>query len=177
MKNLFYVGTLALFPLILLPQGALAQYDDTPRSADQLVIDVDRAEALFQEAFRLSADNQNWNEAAEKYVESARLRPYGDLQAFVALNRAGQIFSHLGKEVAARRAFAAAGVRALETGMIYEAAMAYANAAELAQQDQRDNDRRWSSNFLVIAHRLSEAPVLSDVQRNKVRQRLGLDRS
>lgn len=176
MNNLFYAGTFAMGTLVLVPHAALAQNGDTPRSAEQLVIDVDRAETLFQEAFRLSADNQNWNKAAEKYVESARLRPYGDLQAYVALNRAGQIFSHLGKEVAARRAFAAAGVRALETGQIYEAAVAYANAAELAQQDRRNNNRR-ASNYLVIAHRLSEAPMLSDEQRKRVHRRLGLDRS
>lgn len=176
MKGIFCVGTFALGAFVLVPHAALAQNGDTPRSGEELVIDVDRAETMFQEAFRLSADNQNWNEAAGRYVESARLRPYGDLQAYMALNRAGQIFSHLGKEVTARRAFAAAGIRALETGLIYEAAVAYANAAELAQQDRRDNNRR-ASNYPVIAHRLSEAPVLSDEQRKKVQGRLGLDRS
>lgn len=171
MKHLLTVGALALCTLILVPDAILAQNGDGPRSAEQLVIDVDRSDRMFDQAFRMAADNRNWNEAAERYVESARLRPYGDLKAYVALSRAGQIYDHLDKKRAARRAFAAAAVRALETGQVYEAAMAFANAADLAQQDRRD--ARLVLDYARMAYRLSEAPALSDEQRKRLRHRMG----
>lgn len=172
MKHLFYAGTFTLcaFLLVLVPDAVLAQEASGPRTSEQLVIDVDRSDRMYREAFRMETNNQNWEKAADRYVESARLRPYGDLKAYVALNRAGQVYSHLGNERAARRAFAAAGVRALETGQVYEAAMAFANAAELAGQDRRDG--RYVLNYLRMAHRLSEAPSLTEEQRTQIRNRL-----
>lgn len=53
---------------------------------------------MFEEAFRLAADNQDRAEAARRYVESARLRPCGDLKVHGALYRAGEIYDHLGKK-------------------------------------------------------------------------------
>lgn len=177
LKHFLYGGTFALCAL-LLPDAALAQQQANgtqqasgPRTTGQLVIDVDRSDRMYREAFRLEADNRNWTRAAERYVESARLRPYGDLKAYVALNRAGIIFVHTGDERAARRAFAAAGVRALETGQVYEAAMAFASAAELAGQDRRDG--RLVLDYARMAHRLSEAPSLSEEQRQRIRDRMG----
>lgn len=171
MRHLRYAGALALCAFLLIPQAVLAQQGDGPRTAEQLVIDVDRSDVMHQEAFQMEADNQNLNRAAKRYVESAQLRPYGDLKAYIALNRAGQMFSHAGKTRDARRAFANAGIRALETGHVYEAAMAYANAAELAQKDRRDRQR--VLDYANTAYRLSEAPALTDHQRKQIQNRLG----
>lgn len=171
MRHLLNAGAFALCAVLLVPNAVLAQNGDVPRTVDQLVIDVDRSDVMHQEAFQMEADNQNWNEAAERYVESAQLRPYGDLQAYVALNRAGKMFSHAGKTRDARRAFADAGVRALETGDVYQAAMAYATAAELAQKDRRDG--QLVLDYARTAYRLGEAPALTDDQREQIHNRLG----
>lgn len=172
MKHLLYAGTFTLCAFLLVPEAVPAQQDTGPRTNQQLVIDVDRSDKMYRQAFRMETDNQNWKKAADQYVESARLRPYGDLKAYVALNRAGQIYSHLGGNArAAHRAFAAAGIRAMETGQVYEAAMAFANAAELSQQDRRDV--RYGLDYARMAHRLSEAPSLTKEQGKRIRNRLG----
>jgi len=170
-KGIQLIGAVVSF-LILAPHPALAQGEDGPRTAEALVIDVERSDELFQEAFRLQADDHDLVKAAERYVESAELRPYGDARAYVALNRAGQFFFHAGKATASSRAFAAAGVRGLETGQVYEAAMAFVNAAEQGQQ------YRWGNSLVLdymrIARRLSESPVLTEGQREQLRDRMGL---
>lgn len=171
MKHLLHAVSFSLCAFLLLPAGVLAQNNGGPRSDEQLVIDVDRSDRMFRQAFRLSANNQNWKKAADQYVQSAQLRPYGDLKAYVALNRAGQIYSHLDNARAARRAFAAAGVRAMETAQVYEAAMAFADAAELSQQDRRDV--RYGLDYARMAHRLSETRLLTEEQRKRIRNRLG----
>lgn len=178
MKRIPLTGAVASFlvaAFVLVPDAALAQDQNGPRTAEQLVIDVDRSEQLFQEALRLEADdrnNQYFVRAAERYVESAELRPYGDGRAYVALNRAGQFFSHAGKATASSHAFAAAGLRGLETGQVYEAAMAFVNAAEQGQQNRQES---WLVlDYLRIAHRLSESPALTAEQRQQVRFRMGL---
>lgn len=160
---------------ILAPNPALAQEENGPRTAEQLVIDVDHSDRLLREAFRLEGDYSELVEAAERYVESAELRPYGDPEAYLALYRAGVFFFHAGKTTASSRAFAAAGQRGLETGQVYEAAMAFANAAEQGQEDRREIRR--VLDYLRTAHQLSESPALTDEQRQWVRQRMGLDGS
>lgn len=172
MKYPFFIGAFALTALVLVPVTASPQSNAELRSTSELVIDLDRSEQLFEEASGLGDASDNLVKAADRYVQSARLRPYGDEKAYVALNRAGQMFSHAGRTGQARRAFAEAGVRAMETGQVFEAAMAYANAAELSQRD-RDSDRM-VLDFVRIAHRLSESPGLTDEQRLQVHNRLGL---
>lgn len=175
MKHLSTVRAFVLGALLLAPVASFAQNGDDLRTSAQLAIDVDRSEQLYVEASDMAAANEDMVETAERFVESARHRPYGDVKAYVALNRAGQLFSHAGRTRAAHRAFARAGVRAMETGQIFEAAMAYANAAELSQQDERAGGQ--VLDFVRIAHRLSEAPELSDEQRQRVRQRLAIEGS
>lgn len=190
--TLLYVGVVALTAFTLVPGAAHAQDDMGLRTGEQLVIDLDRSAELHQKAFRIeqTADRQSgnkqnphsreWGEAAELYVKAAELyvesaehRPYGDGAAYVTLNRAGSIFSRLGEPRSARRAYAAAGVRALEIGQVYEAGFAFANAAELSQQD--GNDRKLGPDYVRMAHRSSESPLLADEQQQRIRMRLGLD--
>lgn len=180
MKHLLYVGVVSLTAFTLAPDAALAQEDMSLRTDEQLVIDLERSVELFDEARQLerTADEQNlgserWIEAAELYVESAEHRPYGDSQAYVALKRAGDIFSRADETGRARRAYAAAAIRALEHGHVYEASLAFANAAELGQLNRREG--RESLDYYRMAHRLSESPALSDEQRQRIRARLGLD--
>lgn len=172
MKLLSTGWALVLGTLLLAPVAAFAQNGDDLRTSAQLAIDIDRSERLYREASDMAAANDDMVETAERFVESARDRPYGDVKAYVALNRAGQLFSHAGRTRAAHRAFARAGMRAMETGQIFEAAMAYANAAELSQQDQSAG--RQVLDFVRMAHRLSEAPGLSDEQRERIQQRLAI---
>lgn len=175
---------------ILAPNPAFAQEENGRRTAEQLVIDVDQSDQLFREAFSLEDDYRaSWRgtrvagsapgnesrklvEAAERYIESAELRPYGDAQAYRALYQAGMLFFHAGKTTASSRAFAAAGERGLEMGKVYEATMAFVNAAEQGQEDRREIRR--VLDYLRIVHELSESPALTDEQLQLVRQRMGL---
>lgn len=177
---------------ILAPNPAFAQEENGLRTPEQLVIDVDQSERLFGEASRLEGDYwDSWGRArvagsaprnasrklveaaAERYVESAELRPYGDAQAYLALYRAGVCFFYADKTTASSHAFAAAAERGLETGQVYEAAMAFVSAAEQGQEDP--SEMRRVLDYLRTAHELSESPALTHEQRQRVRQRMGLD--
>lgn len=173
MTRRFTTGAAALLAVLLLPTLALAQENgDGPRSTEQLAIDLERSESLYRQAFRAETDQHDLQKAARLYVESAALRPYGDTRAHMALDRAGKLFSHAGKNRQAHRAFAEAGVRALESGDVYGAARAFANAAEASQKDNRDV--RLGLGYRQMVYRLSEAPVLTEHQRRDIRQRAGL---
>lgn len=171
MKRLVTGAAILLCMNAFLPNEMRAQ-DNGSRSDSQLTIDLERSEQLHRQAFQSEIDQKNWSRAAELYVESANLRPYGDMKAYAALDRAGKLFSHSGKMRDAHRAFAAAGLRALETDRVYEAALAFASAAETSQLDARD--LRLGPNYLRMVHRLSESPALTPDQRKLIRQRAGL---
>jgi len=174
MRHLLHrAGACALSAVLLLPVALVAQ-DDDMRSPQQLVIDVEKSDRLFDEAIRLEANRDSWMEAAKTYVQSARLRPYGDAQAFVATFRAGILFSHLDKVNRARRAFATAGVRGLETGNVHGAARAFANAAELGRHERDPGAGQRNLNYWRIAHRLSESPLLTESQRQEIHERLSI---
>lgn len=180
MKHLLYLGVVALTAFTLVPDVALAQDDTGLRTGAQLVIDVDRANVLQNDARQIerTADQAQlagkpWVEAAKLYVESAEHRPYGDPDAYVALNRAGNLFFNAGRSGAAHKAFGAAGIRALETGHVYEAGLAFADAAQSSQQRTRDS--RMGFYYYKVAYRLSESPMLSVVQRKALHTRLGLN--
>lgn len=172
MKRLVTSSVLLLCVVALLPASVRAQ-DDGHRSDSQLSIDLERSEQLHSQAFQNEIDQKNWARAANLYVESASLRPYGDIKAYLALDRAGKLFSHSGKVRDAHEAFATAGMRALETGHVYEAAMAFANAADISQQNARDV--RFGPDYLETVYRLIEHPSLTADQKKMIGQRLGLD--
>lgn len=170
MKHLAPATFLVLCMTVLIPGPVRAQ-DDGPRSDAQIASDLERSEQLYSQAFRSEVDRKDWTRAARLYVESASLRPYGDTKAYVALDRAGKLYSHSGRMRDARMAFASAGTRALETGLVYEAALAFANAAEMSQHDPRDVPL--GPGYLRTVHRLSENPSLTTDQRKMIRQRAG----
>lgn len=171
MKRLLLAAPFLLCMTMVLPTPVSGQ-DDGPRSETQLAVDLERSEALYSQAFDREIDRGDWRGAARLYVESASLRPYGDMKAYLALDRAGKLYSHSGRMRDAHRAFASAGVRALETGRIYEAAMAFANAAETSQSDTRDIPL--GPDYLRMVHRLVESPSLTADQRSIIRERAGL---
>lgn len=180
MKPLLCFGVVALTAFTLVPDPAHAQDEMALRTDEQLVIDVDRSVELFDEARQIEQrapenrlESSEWIEAAELYVASAQHRPYGDAEAYTALIRAGDILARADDRRAARRAYAAAGVRALERGHVYEAGIAFANAADLSQRNRQDN--RMALDYYRMAHRLSESPMLTDEQTRHIRTRLGLD--
>lgn len=170
MKHLVPATFLVLCVAVLIPGPVRAQ-DDGPRSDARIASDLERSEQLYSRAFRSEVDRKNWTRAARLYVESASLRPYGDTKAYVALDRAGKLYSHSGRMRDAHRAFASAGTRALETGLVYEAALAFANAAEMSQHEPRD--AAMAPGYLRTVHRLSENPSLTPAQRETIRQRAG----
>jgi len=186
MKKLLYIGVVVLTPFTLGPAAASAQAlapaSARPpvelRTAEQLGMDLDRSTELYREARSLEAasdrnrlDAGEWVRAAEMYLESAERRPYGDVQAYLALNRAATIFARAGMTKAAREAHAAAGARALECGRVYDAGLAFANAAELSQERR---ESRLALDYLHMAHRLSESPLLSGEEQRRIRTRVGL---
>lgn len=173
-SHLSYAGAVALVALILTAEASPAQYAEGQRTAGQLVTDLERSERLFQEALRLEADRTDLTKAARLYVQSAELRPYGDVQAYVALDRAGKLFFHEDRVILGRKAFAHAAVRALETGHVYEAARAFANAAEIGLRESGSRARDRVLDYHRIALRLSESPLLTEEQRQQIHERLGV---
>lgn len=183
-NELIRAGAVALGALLLGAAPAPAQDADPSGPAARVAADLDRSKELFDEATRLLEKGQGSRagpakraraKAAKLYVESARLRTTGDVEAYVALERAARIHARDGRARRAERTFARAAIRAFEAGRVYEAALAFTNALEVARGDAGAGDRL--DSYFRQAERLGESPLLSADQRRDVRRRLGLDGS
>ena len=141
----------------LLPAGPLAAQDDDAR-----------ADELSAEAHRIAEDMTRWAEAARVHEESGLLRMKGDTRAYLSFSHAARLYYHAGELRDSEKMFEAAGDRALETGDVYNAAIAFFNAAAVAQENGRDRDAQklgWK------AHKLSRSQLLNDEQRKSLTSR------
>lgn len=165
-------GACALAALSLLPISVAAQ-ETTPFDAREVVEDDRTADRLHQEAVALEARVATWSRAAHLYGESAELRSYGDVQAYVDYERAGQLYFARNQPENARQMYEKAGDRALEAGKVYEAARAYAGAAELvAHHGAQPLDEGVALRHFEMARRLSESPLLTETQRRDIQSRV-----
>lgn len=165
-------GALALAALTILPSTVIAQQPATTGLVETIV-DNQTADRLHEQAVALQADVDTWTKAAKLYAKSAQLRPYGDLRAYADYERAGQLLFAKNRVEMARRMYVKAAERALEAGRVYEAALAYASAAQfVAHYGARPVDEDVGLKHFEMALRLSESPLLTEEQRIKIKSRV-----
>lgn len=164
-------GALALAFLSVLPIAAVAQ-PSTDTSPAQYAVNYQTADRLFEQAVALEGEYRHWGDAAKLYARSADLRTYGDIRAYQAYERAGQLLFGKNAEQA-RQMFVKAGNRALEAGAVYEAGLAFASAAELvARHGARPLNEGLGQKHFETALRLSDSPLLTESQRMDLKNRI-----
>jgi len=145
-----------------LPAGASAQY-----RLPTIVSSV-RADSLHEAAAALVAAHR-WADAARLHRRSARLRPAEDPLGFRCLKEAAALAHAVGDRSAARTDMAQAAGQALARGDLRAAALAYLDAAWIAQE-QKNPRQVWE-----LGHRaemLADSPLLAPVDRATILRRI-----
>jgi hypothetical protein len=145
-----------------LPYGAAAQY-----RLPTIVSSV-RADSLHDAAMRLEAAHR-WGDAARLHRRSAQLRPAEDPLGFRCLKEAAALAYASSERSVARADMAKAAEQALARGVLGAAALAYLDAAWIAQE--QNNPRQvWE-----LGHRaemLADSPLLDPFDRATILQRI-----
>jgi|SwirhirootsSR2_FD_contig_41_2618724_length_716_multi_3_in_0_out_0_1 hypothetical protein len=151
-----------LLATLSLPPAASAQY------RLPTIVSTDKADSLHSAAVQ-DAHTGRWREAASLYRRSAEFRAVEDPLGFDCLTQAAAVAYAAGDRSAARNDMAHAAERALARGDIKSAAMAYLDAAWIAQE-QKKQDQVWN-----LGHRaeiLAASPLLSEIDRSAIQRRI-----
>jgi hypothetical protein len=151
-----------LLVTLAFPASASAQYQ-LPT-----VISSFKADSLHEAAEGLVAAHR-YRDAARLHRRSAELRPAEDPLGFRCLSEAAALVYAAGDRAAARGNLALAADHALARGDLRNAAMAYLDAAWIAQEQR--NPRQ----VYELGHRaemLSESPLLGTSDRAAIMQRI-----
>ena len=152
----------ALLATLALPAAATAQYH-LPA-----LVSAARADSLHDAAVALVAAHR-WRDAAGLHRRSAALRGAEDPLGFRCLNEAAALAYATGDRSRARSDLAAAAGQALARGDLRAAALAYLDAAWIAQE--QSNPRQvWE-----LAHRaelLADSPLLGAADRAAILRRI-----
>ena len=151
-----------LATVALLPAAGSAQYR-LPS-----IVSANKADSLHDSAVQF-AQTGRWQEAARLYRRSAEFRAVEDPIGLQCLTDAAAVAYAAGDRSAARSDMAHAAERALARGDIRSAAMAYLDAAWIAQE-QRKPDQVW--NWGHRAELLAESPLLSETDRSAIQRRI-----
>jgi hypothetical protein len=151
-----------LLVTLALPVTAAAQYQ-LPT-----VISSFKADSLHEAAEALVTAHR-YRDAARLHRRSAELRPAEDPLGFRCLSEAGALVYAAGDRSAARRNLVLAADHALARGDLRNAAMAYLDAAWIAQE------QRNSRQTYELGHRaelLADSPLLGASDRLAIMQRI-----
>lgn len=151
-----------LLAILGLPTAASAQYQ-LPT-----VISSVKADSLHDAAVALVVAHR-WGDAARLHRRSAELRGAEDPLGFRCLNDAAALAYATGDHSGARNDLAAAANQALARGDLRAAALAYLDAAWVAQQ-QKNPRQVWE-----LGHRaemLADSPLLGPTDRAAILQRI-----
>ena len=132
------------------------------------VISSFEADSLHDAAETFAAAHR-WRDAARLHRHSAELRPAEDQLGFRCLSEAAALVYAAGDRTAARAAMARAADHALARGDLRNAALAYLDAAWIAQE-QRNHRQVYE-----LGHRaemLAESPLLASSDREAILQRI-----
>ena len=132
------------------------------------VISSFKADSLHEAAEALVAANR-WRDAARLHRRSADLRPADDPQGFHCLSEAAALVYARGDRSVARDDMARAAEHALARGDLRGAALAYLDAAWIAQE-QNDPRQVWEHGHR--AEMLAESPLLGAPDRAAIYQRI-----
>ena len=152
----------ALVTLLGLPTTAAAQY-----RLPSLVSSA-KADSLHDAAGRMVA-NHRWRDAARLHRESAKLRAPDDPLGFRCLSEAGAIAYAVRDRAAARADLAKAATHALARGDLRAAALAYLDAAWIAQEQNKPREV-WEHGHR--AELLAASPLLPAGDRLAIVQRI-----
>lgn len=153
---------IVLLAIVSLPAAASAQY------RLPTMVSTVKADSLYDAAVQV-AQTGRWREAARLYRRSAGFRAVEDPVGFQCLTDAAAVAYAAGDRSAARNTMANAAERALARGDIKAAAMAYLDAAWIAQEQQKPREV-WD-----LGHRaelLADSPLLSEPDRGAIQQRI-----
>lgn len=153
---------MALLATVGLPAVASAQY------RLPTIVSADRADSLHNAAVQF-AQTGRWREAARLYRRSAEFRAVEDPIGLQCLTDAAAVAYAAGDRSAARSDMAHAAERALARGDIKSAALAYLDAAWIAQE-QRKPDQVWQLGRR--AEILADSPLLSETDRGAIQRRI-----
>jgi hypothetical protein len=145
-----------------LPAAATAQYQ-LPT-----VVSTAKADSLHEAAVALVTAHR-WAEAARLHRRSAQLRGAEDPLGFRCLSEAAALAYATGDRSGARNDKAAAARQALTRGDLRGAAMAYLDAAWIAQE-QKNQGKVWE--FGHRAEMLADSPFLGPYDRAAILQRI-----
>jgi hypothetical protein len=152
----------ALLATLALPAPAAAQY------RLPALVSTARADSLHNAAGALVAAHR-WRDAAALHRRSAELRGDDDALGFRCLSEAAALAYATGDRSRARSDMAAAAQHALARGELKAAALAYLDAAWIAQE-QANRRQVWE-----LGHRaelLADSPLLSRGDRAAILQRI-----
>ena len=153
---------LVLLAVVALPRAGSAQYR-LPS-----IVSANKADSLQDSAVRF-VHTGRWQDAARLYRRSAEFRAVEDPIGLRCLTDAAALAYAAGDRSAARSDMAHAAERALAPGDIKSAAMAYLDAAWIAQE-QKKQDQVW--NLGHRAELLAASPLLSETDRNAIQRRI-----
>jgi hypothetical protein len=145
-----------------LPAAASAQYQLPTLTSTA------KADSLHEAAVALVAAHR-WGDAARLHRRSAELRDADDPLGFRCLKEAAALEYATGDRSAARTDMAAAAAQALARGDLRAAALAYVDAAWIAQE-QKNTRQVWE-----LGHRaemLADSPLLAAPDRAAILQRI-----
>jgi hypothetical protein len=145
-----------------LPAAASAQYQLPTLTSTA------RADSLHEAAVALVAAHR-WGDAARLHRRSAQLRDADDPLGFRCLKDAAALEYATGDRSSARTDMAAAAGQALARGELREAALAYLDAAWIAQE-QKNPRQVWE-----LGHRaemLADSPLLAAADREAILRRI-----
>jgi hypothetical protein len=145
-----------------LPSGASAQY------RLPTVVSSAKADSLHEAAVALVTAHR-WGDAARLHRRSAQLRGAEDPLGFRCLSEAAALAYATGDRTGARNDKAAAASQALARGDLREAALAYLDAAWIAQE-QKNPRQVWE-----LGHRaemLADSPFLGPSDRAAILRRI-----
>jgi len=153
----------ALVATLGLPSAASSQYRLPTITASV----VAQADSLHDSAILL-AEKTRWSDAARLHRESAALRAPEDSLGFRCLRTAANL-SYVGNDLlSAQSDIVAAAEQARARGDVEQAALAYADAAWVANERKRPAEM-WTLGRQ--AEVLASSPLLSTAQRNNILQR------
>jgi hypothetical protein len=153
---------MVLFATVGLPAAAPAQY------RLPTIVSTVKADSLHDAAVQLAAAGR-WRDAARLYRSSAEFRAAEDPVGFRCLTYAAALAYAAGDRSAARNDMARAAEHALARGDLKAAALAYLDAAWIAQEQQKPR-QVWE-----LGHRaemLADSPLLSESDRGAIMQRI-----
>jgi hypothetical protein len=151
-----------LLASIALPDPAPAQH------RLPVLVSAVKADSLHQAAAAL-VTARRWRDAARLHRRSAELRPAEDALGFTCLSEAAALAYAAGDRSAARADMSRAAGHALARGDLRAAALAYLDAAWIAQE-QRNRAQVWELGRR--AEMLADSPLLAASDRASILRRI-----